>query len=57
VSGASLGDEQHRQHDHGDMMMPGAPTLRLIIGEAALTPAIFETALDPIAMPLHLRLP
>jgi hypothetical protein len=38
-----------------DMSM--SPTLRLIIGEAALTFAMFETALDPIAMPLYLRQP
>jgi hypothetical protein len=38
-----------------DMSM--SPTLRLIIGEAARTFAMFETALDPIAMPLHLRQP
>jgi hypothetical protein len=52
VSDALLGNEQHCQHHHGDMVVPGLPAQRLIIGQAALAFGIFEDALYPIAMPL-----
>ena len=55
MRGALLGDEQHRQHHHGGMVVPCPPAQRLIIGQAALALGIFESALDPIALPLHLR--
>src|ERR1700749_1408215 len=34
--------------------MPWPPSQRLIIGEAALAFGVFESALDPVALPLHL---
>src|SRR5271170_2712956 len=46
--------EQHRQHHHRDVVMPWPPSQRLIIGETALAFGVFESALDPVALPLHL---
>ena len=43
--------EQHRQHHHRDVVMPWPPSQRLIIGEAALAFGVFESALDPVALP------
>src|SRR5208283_1878285 len=48
VSGTLLGDEQHGQHHHADMMVPCSPAERLIVGESALAPGIFEDPLDPV---------
>ena len=36
------------------MVMPGSPAQRLIVGQSALALAVFESALDPVALPLHL---
>src|SRR5689334_6127431 len=46
-----LGDEQHGQHHHGDVVVPGPPAQRLVIGQAALTLGILEGALDPKRSP------
>jgi hypothetical protein len=35
-------------------VVPGPPAQRLIVGETAFTFGIFESALDPMALPLHL---
>ena len=56
MRGALLGDEQHGQHHHGDVVVPCPPAHGLIIGKAALALGIFEDTLDPVALPLHLGL-
>jgi len=48
---ALFDDEQHRQHDDRDVVMPGSPAQRLIVGQAALALGVFEGALDPVAVP------
>src|SRR5277367_3921223 len=35
--------------------MPRSPSQRLIVGQAAFALTVFESALDPVALPLHLR--
>src|SRR5947208_15544334 len=37
--------------------MPGTPTPHLVVGQTALAFAIFERALNPKALPLHLHQP
>jgi hypothetical protein len=49
-----LDDEQHGQHHHGDVVVPGPPAHRPVIGQAALALGILEGALDPVALALHL---
>ena len=53
MSRTLLGDEQHCEHDHRHMVVPGPPPQHLIVRQAALAFGIFEGALDPIAMSLH----
>lgn len=55
VSHALLANEHHRQHDDRDVVMPGQPAQRLIIGQAALALGVFERAFDPVSVALHAR--
>src|SRR3954451_6630712 len=49
-----LGDEQHGQHHHADVVVPGPPAHDLVIGETALALGVLESPLNPVALALHL---
>jgi hypothetical protein len=51
---ALLGDDQHREHDHRDVVVPSPPARHLIVCPTALTLGMFKYALNSVALTLHL---